>query len=415
MGTTLWLLMLVSAAGLLHSAYVVDAATTPAFTQPAAAELSSFVGDAVARGSIPGAVVAVVNRDGVIYHEAFGMMNAAGKVAMTKDAIFNIASMTKPVTSVAIMMLVEEGRLKLDDEVSKYIPKYANPLVITNANQTDGTYQTRPAKRAITIRHLLTHTSGIGYTFASPTLTAILAKSKKTELDTPLLLLFDPGESWAYGASTRVLGQVVEAISGQRIDAFLEARILRPLGMRDTAYALPQDKYSRVVTTFSRTNGSLVERPVPATIPASVAGDGGLYSTAADYGLFVRMLLNEGHLGATRIVSERTVKAMFQSNTGSVVVQPQPTANPALSKPFPLGAGEDKWGLGFQLAMPKVKKPNTRSTGSGTWAGIFNTHFWVDPSKQVGVIVMMQMLPFYDDDAMKVLGGVEERVYKNLK
>jgi len=408
-------LVLVSVAGLLQRAPVVRAATTPSFGQPAATELTGFVREAVARGSIPGAVVAVVNRDGVMYHEAFGMMNAAGKVAMTKDAIFNIASMTKPVTSVAIMMLVEEGRLKLDDEVSTYLPKYANPVVLTNVNQADGTYQTRPAKRAITIKHLLTHTSGIGYTFASPTLTAVLAKSGKNELDAPLLLLFDPGESWAYGASTRVLGQVVEAISGQRIDAFLESRILRPLGMRDTAYALPQDKYSRVVTTFSRTNGTLVERPVPATLPANVAGDGGLYSTAADYGLFIRMLLNEGRLGATRIVSERTVKTMFQSNTGSVVVQPQPTANPVLSKPFPLGAGEDKWGLGFQLANPKVKKPNTRSTGSGTWAGIFNTHFWVDPSKEIGVVVMMQMLPFYDDDAMKVLAGVEERVYKNLR
>jgi methyl acetate hydrolase len=406
-------LMLVSVAVPFQRAPVVDAATS--FGQPAATELSGFVRDAVSGGSVPGAVVAVVNRDGVMYHEAFGTMNAAGKVAMAKDAIFNIASMTKPVTSLAIMMLVEEGRLKLDDEVAKHLPKYANPLVLTSVNESDGTYQTRPAKRAITIRHLLTHTSGIGYTFASPKLTAILAKSMKNELDEPLLLLFDPGDSWAYGASTRVLGQVVEAISGQRIDAFLESRILRPLGMRDTSYAVPQDKYSRIVTTFSRANGTLVERPVPATLPANVAGDGGLYSTAADYGLFVRLLLNEGRLGTTRIVGERTVRTMLQNHIGSVVVQPQPTANPGLSKPFPLGAGEDKWGLGFQLATPKVKKPNTRSAGSGTWAGIFNTHFWVDPSKEIGVIVMMQLLPFYDDDAMKVLAGVEERVYKNLK
>ncbi|HEX5107040.1 MAG TPA: serine hydrolase domain-containing protein [Vicinamibacterales bacterium] len=405
--------MLVSVAVLFQRPPVVDAATS--FGQPAATELSGFVRDAVSRGSVPGAVVAVVNRDGVMYHEAFGMMNAAGNVAMAKGAIFNIASMTKPVTSLATMMLVEEGRLKLDDEVAKYLPTYANPLVLTSVNESDGSYQTRPAKRAITIRHLLTHTSGIGYTFASPKLTAILAKSMKNELDTPLLLLFDPGESWAYGASTRVLGQVVEAISGQRIDAFLESRILRPLGMRDTSYAVPADKYSRVVTTFSRTNGTLVERPVPASLPANVAGDGGLYSTAADYGLFIRMLLNEGRVGTTRIVGARTVRTMFQNNIGSVVIQPQPTANPGLSKPFPLGAGEDKWGLGFQLATPKVKKPNSRSAGSGTWAGIFNTHFWIDPSKEIGVVVMMQLLPFYDDEAMKVLAGVEERVYKNLK
>src|SRR6185436_21122131 len=156
------------------------------------------------------------------------------------------------------------GKLRLDDNVATYLPKWKDPVVISKFNEADGSYETRPARRPITIRHLLTHTSGIGYGFASPMLTKIIEKTKKSELDLPLL--FDPGESWAYGASTRVLGQVVEAISGQRIDAFLEARILRPLGMRDTAYALPQDKYSRVVTTFSRTNGSLVERPVPATI-----------------------------------------------------------------------------------------------------------------------------------------------------
>ena len=201
----------------------------------------------------------------------------------------------------------------------------------------------------------------------------------------------------------------------QRLAVCVGNPCLTPDGMRDTSYAVPADKYSRVVTTFSRTNGTLVERPVPASLPANVAGDGGLYSTAADYGLFIRMLLNEGRVGTTRIVGARTVRTMFQNNIGSVVIQPQPTANPGLSKPFPLGAGEDKWGLGFQLATPKVKKPNSRSAGSGTWAGIFNTHFWIDPSKEIGVVVMMQLLPFYDDEAMKVLAGVEERVYKNLK
>jgi CubicO group peptidase (beta-lactamase class C family) len=320
--------------------------------------------------------------------------------------------MTKAVTSVAIMMLVEEGKLKLDDDVAKYLPKYKDPVVISKFNDADASYETRPAKRPITIRHLLTHTSGIGYSFANPMITKIMQKTGKTELDLPLL--FDPGESWAYGASTRVLGQVVEAVSGQKIDAFLDARILKPLGMRDTSYLVPMEKYGRVVAVNARgADGKFTERPLQTPIPATVQGDGGLYSTASDYGLFLRMLLNGGTLGQARILNDKTVKTMFENHTGSVVVQPQQSANLALSKNFPVGAGEDHWGLGFQLA--KAKHADMRTPGSGTWAGIFNTHFFIDPSREIGVVVMMQTLPFYDDASMKVYSGVEERVYKNLK
>jgi len=320
--------------------------------------------------------------------------------------------MTKPVTSVAIMMLVDEGKLKLDDDVAKYLPKYKNPLVISTFNEADATYETRPAKRPITIRHLLTHTSGIGYAVGSAMITKIAAKTKKTELDLPLQ--FDPGESWAYGPSTRVLGDVVEAISGQKLDAFLDARILGPLGMRDTSYLVPAAKYARVVAVNTRgSDGKLVEQPMPATLPATVQGDAGLYGTAGDYGLFLRMLLNRGTLKGKRILSEQSAKLMFEPNTGSVVVKEQQSANLALSRNFPSGAGKDKWGLGFQLASEKL--PNRRSPGSGTWAGVFNTHFFIDPGKELGVIVMMQTLPFYDETSMKVYAGAEEAVYSHVK
>jgi CubicO group peptidase (beta-lactamase class C family) len=239
-----------------------------------------------------------------------------------------------------------------------------------------------------------------------------MAKTKQTELDLPLL--FDPGESWAYGASTRVLGHVVEEISGQKIDVFLASRILQPLGMNDTSYLVPTTKYSRVVGVNARgTDGKFVERPMPATLPATVQGDGGLYGTASDYGLFLRMLLNRGTLNGKRILSEASVKTIFANHMGTVVVQPQESANQSLSRNFPLGAGKDRWGLGFQLAAEK--QANRRTPGSGTWAGIFNTHFFIDPSREVGVIVMMQTLPFYDDASMKVYAGVEEAVYRNLK
>ena len=397
---------------LLPLLFVAVISAAPNIPAPGTAALSSFLKDATERGDVPGVVVAVVNKDGVVYHEAFGRSRTLTSTPMTKDTIFNMASMTKPVTSVAIMMLVEEGKLKLDDELAKYLPKYKDPVVISKFNEADSTYETRPAKRPITIRHLLTHTSGIGYGFASPTLTKIMAKTGKTELDLPLL--FDPGDSWAYGASTRVLGNVVEVISGQKIDVFHESRILGPLGMHDTSYLVPPSKYPRVVAVNARdAEGKFVERPMPATLTAQVAGDGGLYGTAGDYGLFLRMLLNRGKLGDTRILSEKSVKTMLESQTGKVVVQPQESANLAVSRNFPLGAGKDHWGLGFQLAAESAS--NRRSPGSGTWAGIFNTHFFVDPSREIGVVVMMQTLPFYDEAAMKVYAGVEEAVYRNLK
>jgi methyl acetate hydrolase len=389
---------------------VLSAATT--LPQQGATAISTFLKTVTDRGDVPGVAVAVVNKDGVLYNEAFGKSRTLGSIPMAKDTIFNMASMTKPVTSVAIMMLVDEGKLKIDDEVAKYLPKWKDPLVISTFNEADGSYETRPAKRAITIRHLLTHTSGIGYGFASPMLTKIIEKTKKTELDLPLL--FDPGDSWAYGASTRVLGHVVEAISGQKIDAFLESRILSPLGMHDTSYLVPTAKYARVVAVNSRGNdGKFVERPMPATLPAQVQGDGGLYGTPSDYGLFLRMLLNRGTLNGKRILSEKSARSMLEAATGTVVVKEQVSANQGLSRNFPVGAGKDKWGLGFQLAAEKQE--NRRSPGSGTWAGIFNTHFFIDPSREIGVVVMMQTLPFYDEASMKVYAGVEEAVYKNLK
>jgi methyl acetate hydrolase len=399
-------------AWLLPLLFVAVTSAAPSLPQQGATALSTFLKSATERGDVPGVVVAVVDKDGVLYNEAFGQSSTLAKRPMTKDTIFNMASMTKPVTSVAIMMLVDEGKLKLDDEVAKYLPKWKDPVVISKFNEADASYETRPAKRPITIRHLLTHTSGIGYGFASPMLTKIIEKTKKTELDLPLL--FDPGENWAYGASTRVLGLVVEAISGQKIDAFLESRILGPLGMTDTSYLVPTTKYSRVVAVNARgDDGKFVERPMPATLPAQVQGDGGLYGTASDYGLFLRMLLNNGMLNGKRILSEKAVKTMLEPHTGNVVVKEQQSANLSLSKNFPVGAGKDKWGLGFQLAAEKL--PNRRTPGSGTWAGIFNTHFFVDPSREIGVVVMMQTLPFYDEASMKVYAGVEEAVYKNLK
>ncbi|HEU4686917.1 MAG TPA: serine hydrolase domain-containing protein, partial [Vicinamibacterales bacterium] len=371
---------------------VRPSAAPPALDSQGGAAIGAFLKSAIARGDVPGAVVLVTAPDRVLYHEAFGKMNVAKGMDMQKDTIFNIASMTKAITSVGVMILIDEGKLTLDDDVSKYLPEFKSPKVISKVDVAAGTYETRPATRPITIRQLLTHTSGIGYSWSDPGLAMIQKKTGAADLDLPLV--HEPGEKWTYGASTRVLGLVIEKISGQRIDAFLEARILGPLGMRDTTYAVPAAKTSRVVNRNQKADGKITEIPNPAEIPATVRGDGGLYSTAADYSRFIQMILNDGKLGDVRLLKEQTVRDMERNQTGEVKVRLQPTAEPLRSRPYPLGAGEDVWGLGFQLAAPAKPVANMRRPGSMNWAGINNTFFWIDPQSEIGVIVLMQVLPF---------------------
>jgi CubicO group peptidase (beta-lactamase class C family) len=400
-------------AAVLLFAVTLPAALPPSLDAQASAAISGVLRAAVARGDVPGVVAVVVSPDRVLYHEAFGKMNVAAGADMQKDSVFRIASMTKAVTSVGVMMLVEQGTLGLDDEVSKYLPAFKTRTVITRVDPAAGTYETRPATRPITIRHLLTHTSGIGYSWSDPGL-AIAQKKTGATNDSELPLVHEPGEKWTYGANTRVLGDVVEKISGQRIDAYLESAILGPLGMRDTTYTVPPSKYPRVVTEHQKTNGKIVETPNPTPIPASIRGDGGLFSTAGDYARFLQMLLNRGQLGGTRVLKEQTVREMTRNQTGSVKVRLQPSADPARAKPYPLGAGEDVWGFGFLLAAPAHPNPNMRRPGSLNWGGVYNTFFWVDPEAQIGAIVLMQMLPFYDEAALRVLRGVEEQIYRHL-
>jgi len=383
-------------------------------TSAGSTAVSTFLADAVSRGDVPGVVALVVDRDKVLYHEAFGKMNTAKNVPMAKDTIFRIASMTKAVTSVGVMQLVEQGQVGLDDDVSKFIPRLKSPQVFGTYDERAGTYETHATKKSITIRQLLTHTSGIGYSWSDHGLNIAQKKTGATN-DSELPLVHEPGEQWTYGASTRVLGELIETMTGEKIDAYLEKHILGPLGMRDTSYTVPAGKYSRVVTTNQRANGTVTEAQNPDPIPATIRGDGGLFSTAADYSRFVQMVLNKGQLGGVRILTESTIAEMSKNQIGRVKVRLQPTADPLRSKPYPLGAGEDVWGLGFQIAAPKSPNPSMRSPGSLSWAGINNTFYWIDPQKQVGAVILMQMLPFYDEGALRVLRGFEERVYKNLR
>ena len=393
----------------------VNAATPaqPMISDAGKTALSQFTSAATGRGDVPGVVTLIVNRDGVLYQGAAGKQDVARDAAMPADAIFRIASMTKPVTSVAIMMLVDAGKVNLDDPVSKYLPDFDKRPVITKFNAADGSYETRPAKRQITIRHLLTNTAGLGYAFTDPTMAKIVAVTMKNEPDLPLLQ--DPGTKWTYSPATRVLGWVVEKVSGEPLNDYLRSKIFEPLKMADTGHAVPEGKVSRVVTVHSRKDGKLSEAPNELIQESPVRGDGGLYSTAQDYGRFLRMLLNGGTLDGAKILSAKSVQQMGQNHIGEISIQTQPDANPARTRPFPVGAGRDKFGLGFQITAADPKYAKYRSPGSLSWGGINNTHFWIDPKRQIAAVVMMQVLPFYDDASMGVLRGIEAIVYQHLK
>ena len=386
------------------------------FSDAGKAALIQQMSAAVTRGDAPGIAEIVVSRDGVLFEGSAGKLDVARGTAMPTNAIFSIASMTKPVTSVAIMMLMEAGKLKLDDPVSKYLDGYDKLQVITKFNGKDATYETRPAKKAITIRQLLSHTSGIGYSFTNPIEFALVAKTKKGEWELPLVN--EPGEKWNYSASTRVLGFVVEKITGTPLENWYQAHIFGPLGMVDTSYAVAASKQSRVPTQYTRFTGTMTALPGPpvaSTPKPPFRGDGGLNSTVEDYSKFVRMLLNDGTLGTAKILSPASVKMMGENQIGAIFVERQPDADKQRTKPFPLGAGKDKFGLGFQIASDDPAMKAFRSPGSMSWAGIFNTEFWVDPVRHIGGVHMMQLLPFYDDGAIRALRGFEETVYRELK
>jgi methyl acetate hydrolase len=376
---------------------------------------------AVSSGAVPGAVATVVGRDGPLGLAAAGTTRADEQGApLEPDARFRIASMTKALTSVAALQLIEQGKFGLDDEVGSVLPAWKELQVLDG---WDGDQpRLREPKTQATIRNLLTHTAGHGYLFLSPelikyhdlTATPTVFTGRRAALTTPLQS--DPGTRWEYGINTDWLGLVVEEVSGQTLDRYLADQVFTPLGMSDTSFTLSPDEWAAMMPVHSRTveGGLTVSDTDLAAEPEWMAGGHGCFATAEDYGRFVTMLLAGGATpDGSRILREETVELAFADHLGGV---PYPetieTAIPELTNTVHNLPVRHGWGLGFHLTLDDLE--GMRRAGTGDWAGIFNSYYWVDRVSGIGGVFLTQVLPFFDQLCVETAVGVELAAYAEL-
>ncbi|MSP02348.1 MAG: class A beta-lactamase-related serine hydrolase [Acetobacteraceae bacterium] len=350
--------------------------------------LSAALRERIASGHLPGAVALVARHGKIAYFEALGVQDPTSRAPMTKEAIFRIYSMTKPLVSVGVMMLWEEGRLLLSDPIEKYLPAFASPNVgvISGESMT-----TTPANRSITVQDLLRHTSGLTYEFRGNTpvhkayIDSKVSRLKQTNEDQvatlgSLPLLHQPGTKWEYSRSTDVLGRLIEVISGQTLGVFLNERICGPLGMADAGFTVPERDRGRIAEPFAKdpenkTDISLLDVRRTAIFES---GGGGMVATAMDYARFCAMLLNNGRLDSTRLLGRKTLELMTSDHLGAIA------GNPEL---LPPGHG---FGLGFAVRTAAGMAPFPGTVGNYYWSGAAGTSFWVDPAERLFGVLMIQ-------------------------
>jgi CubicO group peptidase (beta-lactamase class C family) len=398
---TLFLAMVVLAANTLTAQKIEPASNAAAsgFSAERLKRIDEQMNDWVKKGWVNGAVGLIVRNGKIVYYKPAGYNDLATKTPIAKDGIFRIASQTKAITSVAAMMLYEEGKFLLDDPISAYMPAFANETVLDKFNEKDSTYTTVAAKRQATIRDLLTHTSGLGYAqIGSKEANAIYAKNNITAgLDVhdsklsdamdrlgKLPLMHQPGEKWTYGLNVDVLGYLVEIWSGMPLDEFFRTRIFEPLGMTDTYFNVPANKAGRLVNMYSEDSLGVLQKLSGAALGSDVSyplrkkdyfsGGAGLSSTAYDYAVFLQMMLNGGAYNGKRILSRNTVRMMTMNQIGD------------------LGLGADKFGLGFAVVSEKGSAANPSQAGTYSWGGAFKTSYWADPKEKMIVIFYRQLL-----------------------
>jgi len=381
------------------------------------AEIDRALDEACAAGRVAGAVAMAVRGEEVIYDGAFGRRSVDDAAPMTRDTVFWIASMTKAITGVAAMQMVEQGRLALDAPIGRVLPRLAEPKVLDGFDAA-GKPRLRPAKRAITLRQLLTHTSGFCYNtwnadlarYMQATGLQPLGSGLKSSLDAPLM--FDPGTRWEYGIGIDWAGQAVEAVSGLDLDAYCRQHIFAPLGMADTGFLPGASQRARLAATHQRqADGGLKPTDLPmAEKPEFFMGGGGMYSTAADYMRFLRMLL----AGGGRLLRPETVKLMAQNHIGELNVEWLRTTLPDRSLDANFYPDQpQKWGLTFLINTRPTAEG--RSAGSLAWAGLRNTFFWLDPARRVAGVILMQVLPFIDPACMDLFRAFERGVYRAIR
>ena len=382
--------------------------------------LDSTFTQAVAAKRIPGIVAMAATDKGVLYQGAFGQREIGKPAPMTLDTVVWIASMTKAITGAAAMQLVERGKLSLERPAAEVVSELGAVRVLEGFDAA-GKPRLRAPKRPMTLRHLLTHTAGFSYEIWSPdigryqqvTNTPGITTCTNAALTTPLL--FDPGDRWEYGINIDWAGKMVEAVSGQRLDRYLQDNILGPLGMKDTSFKLSASQNARLSAVHGRgPDGALgpIEFGIPQD-PEFHMGGGGLYGTVPDYLQFCLMIMNGGAHNGAQILQKSTVDLMAQNHIGDLEIGVLKTVMPPLSndvEPFP--GMSKKWGLSFLINTQPV--PGGRSANSLAWAGLANTYFWIDRSKRVCGVFASQLFPFYDDTAIDLLGKFETSVYQNV-
>ncbi len=396
-------------------------AEAPTKHEPGAvSQIDAVLRAATSAGEIPGVVALAATDRGILYEGIFGKRRLGDAAAMTRDTVFRVASMVKLITSVAALQLVEQDKLSLDAPVPAIDPAIGAPQVLDGFDRK-GWPQLRPAQRPITLRQLLTHTSGLAYRLWDAKAlhyakSLELLPNAQRHLAPPTPLMFDPGTQWQYGTSINWVGRIVEAISGETLDAYFRNHILDPLGMSDTAFVLKPPQRAREASTHRRgPNGILTAEPMEQNSPRQTfSGGGGIYSTAPDYLALIRALLAGGTLNGARILRPETVALMGQNQIGDIDVGVLKTAVPALSNDVDLCPGVTrKWGFGHMINMQALA--GGRSAGSLTWGGLLNTYYWIDPGRKIAAVFMTQILPFADGRALRLYRRFEHSVYAALK
>lgn len=374
---------------------------------------------AVTSGAVPGIVALAADTNREIYRGAFGVCGPTDPAPMRLDSVFRIASMTKAITSAAAMQLVEQGRLGLEQPMQEIAPEIGEARVLTGFD-ADGKPHTRAPKCEITLRHLLTHTSGYSYDLFNKSVGSYMeyhqlpsiATCRYAALKAPLV--FDPGDRWEYGIGIDWVGRIVEIVSGLTLADYLDQHFFKPLDMPDTAFVLRPDMRSRLVEAAARGADGTLSR-IDFEFPADGdfhMGGGGLYSTGPDYLRFTRMILGGGSLDGIRVLAPETVKLMGQNAIGDIAVPPFVSDNPAMALSADIFPGQiARWGLSFVINTEDI--PGCRAANSLAWAGVHNTFFWIDPTRQLTAVLMMQLLPANDPQVLSTLIGYEQALYSS--